>query len=138
MSDTTLDRFLSAQAEDYDTARTEILAGRKQTHWVWYIYPQLRGLGSSDRAHLYGIADLDEARRYLAHPILGNRLVEMAETLMMHAGKEPEDILGNIDALKVRSCMTLFEKVPDAPPVFTQVLDTFYNGERCPKTLQML
>lgn len=133
-----LDRFVQAQAGSYAAAREEIAAGRKQSHWMWFVYPQLRGLGRSSTAEFYGIADLDEAARYLDHPLLGSRLVEMCDLILTHAGRDPARILGATDSMKLRSCATLFAAVPDAPDVFDRVIDTFYAGARCPRTLDAL
>lgn len=100
--------------------------------------PQLRHLGRSRRAHVYGLTDLDEAARYLAHPVLGPRLIEMCDALRQHAGTPPERVLGDIDALKVRSCATLFACLPSAPAVFSDLLDEFYGGTRCSRTLDLV
>ena len=129
-----LSRFLDAQARDHARARDEIARGRKPTHWMWYIFPQLAGLGRSETARFYAIADLDEAGAYLAHPVLGPRLVEMAQLMLTHEGKPAEAILGPVDAMKLRSSMTLFAAVPGAAPEFGQVLDRFFGGARCALT----
>ena len=125
-------RFIDAQDDKWDgyaTALSEIKAGRKVSHWIWYIFPQLRGLGHSRMSHYYGIADRQEAEDYLNHPVLGTRLREISEALLTHTDKSAESILGGIDALKVKSCMTLFDCIsPD--DIFSEVLDSFYNGER--------
>ena len=125
-------RFIDAQDAKWDgyaTALSEIKAGRKVSHWIWYIFPQLRGLGHSRMSHYYGIADRQEAEDYLNHPVLGTRLREISEALLTHTDKSAESILGGIDALKVKSCMTLFDCIsPD--DIFSEVLDSFYNGER--------
>ncbi|MGR3463875.1 DUF1810 domain-containing protein [Limimaricola sp.] len=123
-----LDRFIDAQKDSYATALSEIAAGRKRSHWMWYIWPQLRGLGRSPMAQQYGIADAEEARAYLAHPVLGPRLVEISRAMLAHRGRAPEDILGGIDALKLRSSATLFAAQPGADPVFAELLDAFYDG----------
>ena len=119
---------MDAQDGTFDTARSEIARGRKTSHWMWFIYPQLRGLGRSGMADYYGIENLDEAEAYLAHPVLGPRLVGMAELVLTHRGTPPEAIFGGIDAAKLRSCATLFAAVPGAPPVFAKLLDAFYDG----------
>lgn len=126
-----LDAFVAAQHDTWDDALREIAAGRKTTHWIWWIFPQLAVLGRSDRARLFGLDGADDAARYLAHPVLGPRLVTITDTLLQHCGRDAVDILGEVDALKLRSCMTLFEAVPDAPPCFAQTLDTFHGGTRC-------
>lgn len=134
-----LDRFVIAQQRDHATALAELRAGAKRSHWMWYIFPQLRGLGQSAMAKTYGIADLAEARAYLAHPVLGARLVESAEAVLAHRGKDIVAILGGIDAMKLRSSMTLFERAAKAgEPKFAAILDAFYAGERDPATLRLL
>lgn len=133
MSD--LQRFVTAQERSYDTALREIRQGRKLSHWMWFIFPQIRGLGRSGTARHYGIEDLNEARAYLAHPNLGHQLIEISEALMAHQGTAPEVILGEIDAMKLRSCATLFEIASDGKvSVFSQVLDGFFHGRRCART----
>ncbi len=133
-----LDRFVTAQDQTYPTARREVLAGHKASHWIWYIYPQLRGLGRSEMSRRYGIADLDEAAAYLAHPVLGPRLIEMFEILLEHhRAMDPADIFGDLDAAKVRSSATLFAHVEGAPDIFDRVIDVFYD-EPCPATLDRL
>ncbi|MCZ4261425.1 DUF1810 domain-containing protein [Limimaricola sp. G21655-S1] len=123
-----LDRFIEAQRDSYATALSEIETGQKRSHWMWYIWPQIRGLGHSPMAQHYGIADAAEARAYLAHPTLGSRLVEISRAMLAHRGRAPEDILGGIDALKLRSSATLFAAQPGADPVFGEILETFYDG----------
>lgn len=134
----TLDRFVAAQEGTYDTARSELRQGSKQSHWMWFIFPQLRGLGRSEMSYHFGIADLDEAQRYLAHPLLGPRLVDSAQTVLAHDDLSARDILGAVDAGKLRSSATLFAAVDGAPEVFDQILDTFFDGERCRRTLDRL
>lgn len=133
-----LDRFLKAQEATYPQALEEIRSGRKQTHWIWYIFPQLKGLGHSYNANFYGIADIKEARQYLNHPILGTRLHEITRALLLL----PEDlsaeaVLGSIDALKVCSCMTLFDKVTPGG-IFRQVLKRYYQDKEDRLTLEAL
>lgn len=138
VQETELDRFLRPQQRSYEQALEEIRNGCKQSHWMWYIFPQLRGLGMSDMAWFYGISGLDEAREYMADDVLGPRLVGISETLLTHAGvRSASEIFGFPDDLKLRSSMTLFELVSDNP-VFSEVLDTFYDGERDEKTLELL
>ncbi len=132
-----LDRFVDAQAVSYDTALAELRQGRKRSHWMWYIFPQLAELGRSPTAKFYGIVDLDEARAYLAHPVLGPRLAECAEAVLIHAGREPSEIMGEIDALKLRSSATLFREAGGGA-VFQRLLDDFYGGRACPLTLRAL
>lgn len=135
----TLDRFVAAQQDSYAQALTELRAGAKRSHWMWYVFPQIAGLGSSAMARHYAIADLNEARAYLAHPLLGPRLIESAVALLEHGGKDIVTILGSIDAMKLRSSMTLFEvAVSGAEPRFAAILDIFYAGERDRATLRLL
>ena len=127
-------RFLPRQDETHAQALAELRAGRKVTHWIWWEIPQLRVLGRSSRAHDYGLADLDEAERYLAHPVLGARLIALCDALLLHEGEAPEAILGGVDALKLRSSMTLFAAIAGAPDVFARVLEAFFDGQRCDVT----
>lgn len=134
-----IERFIEAQnlRGSYDTALEEVRRGHKYTHWIWYVFPQMKGLGYSGMSKRYGITSLFEAKAYLANDTLNRRLHEISEALLGHAGATIEDILGSIDAMKVRSCMTLFDIV--APhDIFQTVLDIFYDGERCQKTLNLL
>lgn len=124
-----LDRFLEAQEPMYDTALAEIKKGEKESHWMWYIFPQLRGLGKSQMAYAYGINGLEEAKAYLAHPVLSARLIEISEALLEHTDIIIEDLIGDLDVLKLRSCMTLFAFLSEEGSVFHQVLDCFYDGK---------
>lgn len=133
-----LDRFLLPQEMTHAKALMEIRGGMKLSHWMWWELPQLRGLGRSKRAVDYGIKDLDEATRYLGHPVLGARLVELSMALMMHQGKTPEEIMGPVDAMKLQSMATLFAAVPGSPAVFKDILSVFYAGMTCSKTKAML
>jgi uncharacterized protein (DUF1810 family) len=133
-----LTRFLSAQAGVYDRALAEIAAGEKVTHWMWFVFPQLAGLGSSPTAKKYAIQSLDEARAYLAHPVLGLRLVECAEAALGVANRPAEEIFGSIDAMKLRSCATLFAAVSPAGSPFHRLLDKFFNGTRDDRTLRLV
>jgi uncharacterized protein (DUF1810 family) len=123
-----LDRFVEAQAGTYDTALAELSAGRKRTHWMWFVFPQLAGLGSSPVARRYAITGLGEARDYLAHPVLGPRLAEASRALLAVEGRSATQILGHPDDLKLRSSMTLFAEAADDPAVFRAVLDKYYDG----------
>jgi uncharacterized protein (DUF1810 family) len=124
-----LDRFVVAQERVYAEALEELRRGRKSGHWIWFIFPQIAGLGYSDMSRRYAIASLDEARAYLADPVLGARLRECAAALLATATqRSAEDILGGIDAVKVRSSMTLFHRAAPDEPIFRQVLDRFYAG----------
>ena len=132
-----LERFLSPHQEDYSAALEKIRAGRKAGHWMWYIFPQLRGLGSSTMAWYYGIADLQEAVAYLEHPILGAHLREITEVLLDLPGTDPRDVFGWPDCLKLCSCMTLFYQAGQEG-LFEQVLDKYYQGQQDEKTLELL
>jgi uncharacterized protein (DUF1810 family) len=133
----TLDRFVQAQDGVYDDALAELTAGRKRTHWMWFIFPQIAGLGSSATAQHYAIRSLDEARAYLAHPVLGPRLRECAQALLSVPGRSAREILGHPDDLKLRSSMTLFARAADDPAPFEAVLDRYYDGPD-PLTLTLL
>jgi uncharacterized protein (DUF1810 family) len=133
-----LQRFLDAQRADYPTALAELTAGRKRSHWMWYIFPQLQGLGFSDMAHRYGITGAAEAAAYLAHPVLGARLIEISRALLALPGSNATSIMGSPDDLKLRSSMTLFAQVPGADGVFQAVLDKFFGGQADAKTVQLL
>lgn len=134
-----LQRFLSAQAHSYDGALAELRAGSKRGHWIWYVLPQLRGLGVSHASRLYGIESIDEARAYLAHPTLGARLRECVAVIRMHRERRRiEEILGELDATKYRSCLTLFKRVDGPDSVFAQALADFFGGEEDPRTLELL
>lgn len=137
MDITSLNRFLEAQAPMYATALKEMKNGEKESHWIWYIFPQLRGLGYSPNAYTYGINGLEEAKAYLEHPVLSARLIEITEALLSHNGESIEDIMGDIDALKLRSSMTLFALISEDNSVFHQVLDCFYNSEMDELTLKL-
>ncbi len=123
-----LDRFLDAQAGVYDQALAELRAGRKRSHWMWFVFPQIAGLGRSATAQRYAITDLIEARAYLADPVLGARLRESAQALLDAPSDDAEAILGGIDALKLRSSMTLFAHADPEEPVFGRVLARFYDS----------
>lgn len=132
-----LGRFVEAQDGVYEKALAELRAGEKRSHWMWFVFPQIAGLGLSAMARHYAIASLDEARDYLGHPVLGPRLRECTETMVSHADRSVEAILGGVDALKFRSSMSLFDVVePDA--VFARALDAFCAGARDERTLQLL
>jgi uncharacterized protein (DUF1810 family) len=133
-----LSRFLSAQAADYETALAELRAGRKRSHWIWYVFPQLRGLGLSATSEQYGIAGTDEARTYLAHPVLGERLRQCVRAMLAHEDASAREVLGEIDVMKFRSCLTLFAAVAPEEPLFAEALERFFCGESDRKTLQLL
>ena len=130
-----LARFTSAQAGVYDQALAELKAGRKRGHWMWFIFPQIAGLGSSPTAQRYAITSLEEARAYLADPVLGPRLIDCASALLTVEGRTAEEILGYPDDLKLRSSMTLFGRAAPEIHVFREVLDRFYDGKPDPQTL---
>lgn len=136
--DGTLDRFVEAQDGVYDRALAELRAGRKASHWMWFVFPQIAGLGRSAMAQRYAITSLDEARAYLAHPVLGPRLVECARVLTELAGTSAEAVFGGIDAIKLRSSMTLFAHAAPEEPGFRAVLDRYFDGAEDPATLERL
>jgi uncharacterized protein (DUF1810 family) len=133
-----LQRFVDAQARVYGTVVAELRSGRKRSHWIWFVFPQLRGLGHSATAVRYGISSLDEARAYIAHQVLGPRLRECARLVAAIDGRSADDIFGWPDNLKVRSSMTLFAHATDDKADFRAVLDKFYNGEDDPATVEQL
>ena len=133
-----LDRFLKAQELMYPWALREMKNGRKQTHWMWFIFPQLKALGQSSTALYYGIEDFDEAKQYLAHPVLGTRLKEISEALLSLETNDPYKIMGGIDALKLCSSMTLFAEVAGYDSVFGKVIDKYYNGNKDMNTIRIL
>ena len=133
-----LDRFLDAQRGDYAAALAEVRRGRKTSHWMWYIFPQIAGLGQSSTARYYSIRDLEEAREYYAHPVLGQRLREISGALLELRGSDPVAVFGGIDSMKLKSSMTLFAVAAPEDPVFQQVLDKYYGGEQDTLTLCIL
>lgn len=133
-----LTRFVRAQENDYEPALSEIRNGRKRTHWMWYIFPQLDGLAFSSTSRHYSIKSLAEAKAYLDHPILGPRLLECAQAVVRVEGRSATEIFGAPDDLKLKSCATLFACVPPRDSVFDRLLTKYYRGERDGKTLQLL
>ncbi|MCE7954195.1 MAG: DUF1810 domain-containing protein [Bacteroidetes bacterium CHB6] len=133
-----LNRFLLAQQDRYTTALNEIKKGQKKSHWMWYIFPQLKGLGKSHYAEFYGINDMDEATHYLHHPVLGNRLKEISGELLKINHNQADIIFGKQDTVKLKSCMTLFAQIAHSDDVFRKVLEKYYNGEMDLKTLALL
>ncbi len=133
-----LERFVTAQAAVRADVDVELAAGRKSTHWMWFVFPQIAGLGRSAASAHFALASLDEARAYLAHPVLGPRLRETTREMLRHAGGPPEDILGGIDSRKFRSCMTLFAAADPDEPLFSEALAAFFGGEPDPATLRCL
>ena len=138
MADTSIKRFLDAQESDYNTALAEIRAGRKGSHWIWYIFPQIAGLGRSGTATYYAIKDMGEAREYLAHPVLRQRLLEISEALLDLDGGDPLAVMGSPDDLKLRSSMTLFALAEPECEVFQKVLDKYYGGKMDKRTVSIL
>ncbi len=136
-----LERFVEAQDsepfDNYEQALAEMRAGQKRGHWIWYIFPQMRGLGHSPNSYTFGISGLEEAKAYLAHEVLGPRLREITEAVLKQAGLPAEVLMGwEIDAMKLRSSMTLFDAAsPD--DIFGEVLETFFDGSRCQRTLSL-
>lgn len=122
-----LNRFIKAQEEDYSIALQEIKNGRKVSHWMWYLFPQISGLGMSETSQYYAIKDLEEAREYLNDKILGARLLEISNELLNLTTNNPKDVLGDIDALKLNSSMTLFSYISEEQ-IFKDVIDKYYNG----------
>ncbi len=133
-----LDRFVTAQSGVYDQALMELSAGRKQTHWMWFIFPQFAGLGHSAMSQRYAITSIEEAKAYLAHPVLGLRLRQCVDAIMSVKARSAHDILGYPDDLKFRSSMTLFPAVSDAASPFEKAIDRFFDGEPDRKTLELL
>lgn len=133
-----LSRFVRAQQSDYRRALSEIRNGKKVSHWMWYIFPQLKGLGQSYASEYYGIADLSEAKAYLSDPVLGARLVEICEALLSLETNDAPEVMGYPDDMKLRSSMTLFDEASEDSDVFRRVLDKFYGGQKDHLTLGML
>jgi uncharacterized protein (DUF1810 family) len=133
-----LNRFIEAQENTFADALEEIRTGRKKSHWMWYIFPQLAGLGYSEMARFYAIYDLDEAERFLQDPVLGERLIRISKVLAENKGKTAHEIFGSPDDIKLKSSMTLFSMVPNADPVFQQNLDEYFEGKKDEKTLSLL
>ncbi|MGQ0650135.1 MAG: DUF1810 domain-containing protein [Gemmatimonadaceae bacterium] len=133
-----LDRFLRAQEEDYEQALLEIRNGRKLTHWMWYIFPQIDGLAFSSTSKRYAIKSIEEARAYLEHPVLGSRLMECAEAVLRVEGRSATDIFGSPDNMKLQSCATLFASVLPPGSTLDRVLEKYYQGVRDDRTLRLL
>ena len=137
-NDFQLKRFIEAQEHTYDVALSEIKAGRKKSHWVWFIFPQIQGLGFSETARYYAIKDLNEATVYLHHPILGERFIRISNALLHLKTSDAHGIFGSPDDLKLKSSMTLFSSIENANPVFPAILEKFFGGAKDPKTLRIL
>ncbi len=133
-----LGRFTSAQEGIYDKALAELRRGQKRTHWMWFVFPQIDGLGHSTTSKHFAIRSIEEARHYLSHPVLGPRLLECTEAVLATEGRSISQIFGYPDHLKLKSSMTLFASVADASSVFASVLDTYFNGETDDATLHIL
>jgi uncharacterized protein (DUF1810 family) len=133
-----LSRFVSAQARDYEIAREELRNGRKRSHWIWYIFPQIDGLGSSPTSKLYAIKSKAEAQAYLEHPVLGTRLLECVNIILGIEGRSASEIFGYPDDLKLKSSMTLFAIVQSQEPRFSRVLDKYFEGKRDSRTIDLL
>jgi uncharacterized protein (DUF1810 family) len=132
-----LERFIEAQHKTYETALAEIKRGRKQTHWMWFIFPQMDGLGFSETSKFYAIKNIDEAKQFVEHPVLGERLLRICHVLLGSQSNNATMIFGRPDDLKLQSSMTLFDAL-NFDPVFQMVLDKFYNGEKDQKTLKII
>jgi uncharacterized protein (DUF1810 family) len=133
-----LDRFIEAQKTQYSIALAEIQHGQKRSHWMWYIFPQIKGLARSETANYFAIQNEEEAEDYLAHRILGSRLIEISTALLNLQEKDVQYIFGSPDDLKLKSCMTLFSFLPNSDPVFLAVLQKYFNGSKDLKTLRIL
>ncbi|BAM04554.1 DUF1810 domain-containing protein [Phycisphaera mikurensis] len=133
-----LERFVDAQDPQWGDVVAELAAGQKTTHWMWYVFPQLAGLGTSETARHYAIADRTEAEAYLAHPVLGPRLLQACGLVLGHRDKDAAGMLGSTDAAKLRSSATLFARVAGEPEPFRGVLETFFHGEEDPRTVELL
>jgi uncharacterized protein (DUF1810 family) len=133
-----LNRFVSAQEGVFEVALAELRRGQKRSHWMWFIFPQIAGLGSSSTSRKYAVKSLDEARAYLAHPVLGPRLLHCCQAILSVQGKSAAEIMGNPDDLKLRSSMTLFSMTKGPHPEFRQVIDRYFEGQMDPRTLDLL
>lgn len=133
-----LSRFVAAQQDSYERALSEITNGRKRSHWMWYIYPQLRGLGRSSTAQMYGITGVDEAQAYLQHELLGPRLIAVCEAALSVEGRTATEIFGKPDDMKLRSCATLFAHISTTDSVFHKIIDKYFDGHADPQTVQLL
>ncbi|HVG39971.1 MAG TPA: DUF1810 domain-containing protein [Chitinophagaceae bacterium] len=137
-NDYDLVRFIKAQEKAYAIALTEIKNGRKQSHWMWYIFPQIQGLGYSDTSRYYAIKNIEEATAYLTHPLLGNRLIQICEELMKLPSNDAHRIFGSPDDVKLKSSMTLFASLPNTNPVFKKVLDKYFGGMDDQRTMALI
>jgi uncharacterized protein (DUF1810 family) len=133
-----LSRFLEAQMVTYEGAMLELVRGRKESHWIWYIFPQIEGLGRSDTAKLYSIKSLEEGRAYLEHPVLGQRLIEACEILLSLKDASMDEVMGFPDDLKLLSSMTLFEALSDSNSIFTKIIEVYFDDERDEVSLKLI
>jgi uncharacterized protein (DUF1810 family) len=133
-----LTRFVEAQEHVFGTALQEIKNGRKNGHWMWYIFPQISGLGSSETSRFYAIKDMTEAKQYLNHPVLGQKLVEITSELLKLKTSDPVAVFGSIDSLKLKSSMTLFSIIENTNPVFQKVLDKYFGGKKDTNTIRIV
>lgn len=133
-----LQRFVEAQEDDYENALSEIRSGRKRSHWMWYIFPQIQGLGFSETSRFYAIKNIEEAEEYLQHPVLGKRLIEISNALLDLDTDDAHSVFGSPDDLKLKSSMTLFASLPETDAVFQSVLQKFFDGKKDEKTLSIM
>lgn len=133
-----LDRFLDAQNDIFEQVKFELTSGQKTGHWIWFIFPQIKGLGHSSLSEYYAIKNVEEAREYFDHRVLGERLTTCCELLLLHKNRNIDDILGTLDAIKLKSSMTLFESITNKDSVFSEILEKFYQSERDRKTIELL
>jgi uncharacterized protein (DUF1810 family) len=133
-----LTRFMEAQERDYQTAFAEVKRGKKRSHWMWYIFPQIEGLGFSEISQFYAIKDIQEAESYLKHPVLGSRLIRICKELLKQEGSDANMIFGSPDDMKLRSCMTLFASLENTDEVFQAVLNKYFQGTKDEKTLSII
>ncbi len=133
-----LDRFVTAQDPVIDVILAELEAGQKRTHWMWFVFPVLRGIGRSDIAIRYALADIEEAADYTTHPVLAERLSTCGHLMLTHVDIGAAAVLGDTDAFKLRACATLFSRLPDPDPVFVDLLEAFHGGRPCRRTLALL
>ncbi len=133
-----LHRFIEAQQRDYENALSEIKSGRKRSHWMWYIFPQIHGLGYSEISRFYAIKNRDEASEYLHHPLLGKRLIEVSNALLDLDTDDAHSVFGSPDYLKLKSSMTLFASLTETDPIFQSVLNKFFHGKKDEKTLEII
>lgn len=138
MNDYNLERFIDAHNKFYDVAYSELKNGKKQSHWMWYIFPQIKGLGKYSTSEYYGIQSLDEAKAYINHPILSNNMIKICQVLLSLESNNPTEIFGRPDDMKLKSSMTLFSLAADDNRIFVRVLDKFYNGKLDNRTIRIV